>query len=143
MIRIKRKIYNLAAKLLLDISRPQRPGPHTCQLVEAPDLYSGCRQQKHGLQPLVGSLFKPTATGSIAWNPALPPPRRVWDCQGYAYVKGWPVTYHLPPLPPQALCSVRSYPFLGSVVERQTKPSGEKSHFKIGFVFLRKQRLII
>ena len=69
VIRIKRKIYNLAPRLVLDISRPQRPWPCTCQLVEAPDVCSGCRQQKHSPQPLVGSLFKPTATGSIAWNP--------------------------------------------------------------------------
>ena len=69
VIRIKREIYNSAPKLGLDISRPQRPGPCTCQLVEAPDLCSGCLQQKHSPQPLVGSLFKPTATGCIAWTP--------------------------------------------------------------------------
>ena len=94
VIRIKREIYNSAPKLGLDISRPQRPGPCTCQLVEAPDLCSGCLQQKHSPQPLVGSLFKPTATGSIAWTPqkclGLPGLRL---CQGMAG--------HLqPPTPP-------------------------------------------
>lgn len=139
MIRIKRKIYDPAPKQGLNISRPERPGPHTCKFAEAPALcpLSGRPQQQHGPQPLAGLLMRSTAPVPPAWTP------EVFGIARAASVSG---AGPLPPLAPQAshaICSVRSCPFLGRVAERQAKTSGEKPHFKIELLFLGKQRSII